>query len=245
MKSAYWTYWIILLGIFVFGVMLLINSSTNGQTQDYYMVKEVTQASMIDAVDFAYFRIYGDVRMSKEKFVENFVRRYSENISLSNNYDVEFYDIKEVPPKVTVKVSSSSSSYNIANQEHSLDTTNIVNAILEYGVIDDDDNSSSNSAKATCYLDFQPALSTELRRAAKGESSIISSSVFDSLPTALQNWAKGSDNTSKAFKQAILTSYPDLDTKTKFDLLNGKKEYEIWRIAIENKWICSKDIECA
>ena len=70
MKESYWGYGLILLGILVIGVMLLVNSSTTGTTQDYYMLKEVTQASMIDAVDYSYYRLYGDVRISKQKFIE-------------------------------------------------------------------------------------------------------------------------------------------------------------------------------
>ena len=71
MKESYWGYGLILLGILVIGVMLLVNSSTTGTTQDYYMLKEVTQASMIDAVDYSYYRLYGDIRISKQKFIEN------------------------------------------------------------------------------------------------------------------------------------------------------------------------------
>ena len=52
MKSSYWAYWLILLGVFIIGVMMLVNSATTGSTQDYYMLKEVTQASMIDAIDY-------------------------------------------------------------------------------------------------------------------------------------------------------------------------------------------------
>ena len=83
MKESYWGYGLILLGILVIGVMLLVNSSTTGTTQDYYMLKEVTQASMIDAVDYSYYRLYGDIRISKQKFIENFIRRFSANASKS------------------------------------------------------------------------------------------------------------------------------------------------------------------
>ena len=50
MKESYWGYWLILLGIFVIVIMMLINSVTTTTTQDYYLIKEVTQASMVDAV---------------------------------------------------------------------------------------------------------------------------------------------------------------------------------------------------
>lgn len=132
MKESYWGYGIIILGLFIIGVMLLVNGTTTNSTQDYYTLKEVTQASMIDAVDFAYYRLYGNVKMSERKFVESFLRRFAENSSLSNTYNVEFYDLYEVPPKVSVKVSTTSGSYNVANSQTSFDVTSTIDAILEW-----------------------------------------------------------------------------------------------------------------
>ena len=43
----------------------------NYNTQDYYNIKEVTQASMIDAVDFSYYRLYGNVKMSVSFFLKD------------------------------------------------------------------------------------------------------------------------------------------------------------------------------
>ena len=108
MKESYWGYWLILLGVFVIIVMLIIQNVTSSNTQDYYLVKEITEASMIDAVDYGYYRKYGEVRIIKEKFIENFLRRFAESANLSSTYEVSFYDIYEAPPKVSVKVSSSS-----------------------------------------------------------------------------------------------------------------------------------------
>ena len=76
MKEAYWGYWLILLGIFVIVIMMLVNSVTTTTTQDYYLIKETTEAAMIDAVDYGYYREYGELRINKEKFVENFLRRF-------------------------------------------------------------------------------------------------------------------------------------------------------------------------
>ena len=131
MKESYWGYWLILLGIFVIGVMMLVNSTTTTTTQDYYMLKEVTQASMIDAVDLSYYRLYGDVKMSEEKFVENFLRRFAENNSLSKTYTVEFYDIYEVPPKVSVKVATTTGDITIEGTTDSYAVVNKLDAVLE------------------------------------------------------------------------------------------------------------------
>ena len=60
MKESYWGYWLVMLGILVIGVMLLISSTTTGTTQDYYELKETASASVIAAVDYSDYRLYGD-----------------------------------------------------------------------------------------------------------------------------------------------------------------------------------------
>ena len=55
MKESYWGYWLIVLGIFVIVIMMLISNMTSTNTQDYYLIKEITQASMLDAVDYGYY----------------------------------------------------------------------------------------------------------------------------------------------------------------------------------------------
>ena len=133
MRESYWAYWLVLLGVFVIGVMLLVNNISTTNTQDYYNIKEVTQASMIDAVDFSYYRLYGNVKMSEAKFVENFTRRFVENVNMANTYDVKFYDLYEVPPKVSVRVSTGSRSFNIANSRNDYDVVTTINAVLDVG----------------------------------------------------------------------------------------------------------------
>ena len=51
MRESYWGYWIITLGVFVIVIMMLISNVTTTNTQDYYILKEVTEQSMVDAVD--------------------------------------------------------------------------------------------------------------------------------------------------------------------------------------------------
>lgn len=131
MKSSFWGYWLIVLGIFVTVVLLLIRSVTATNTQDYYLVKEITENAMIDAVDYAYYRDYGEVKINKEKFMECFIRRMADETSLTQSYKIEFYAIYEAPPKVSVKVSSKSSSFNIAGDSSDFDIVNKIDAILE------------------------------------------------------------------------------------------------------------------
>ena len=68
------------------------------------------------------------VRIDKEKFVESFVRRFSENVSNSRTYDIGFYDINETPPKVSVLVQSETAAS--VNGE-SLSLSNQIDVILE------------------------------------------------------------------------------------------------------------------
>lgn len=89
--------------------LLLINVLTNfstGSELDYYLVKETTDAAMEDAIDMTYLRTCGLYRIDKEKFVENFIYRFANSVDATRDYDIKFYDINEVPPKVSVKVDS-------------------------------------------------------------------------------------------------------------------------------------------
>ncbi len=134
MKESYWGYFLILLGIFVIVIMMLVNNVTTTNTQDYYLLKEVTQAAMLDAVDYGYYRNEGELRIVKEKFIENFLRRISESVNINNTYTFEFYDLYECPPKVSVKVTTKSGTYNVGGNASSFDIVNKIDAILEDGL---------------------------------------------------------------------------------------------------------------
>lgn len=130
MRESYWGYWIILLGIFVIVIMMLISNVTTTNTQDYYLIKETTEAAMVDAIDLSYYRLSGELKINKEKFVESFIRRFAENVAL-NTYTIDFYALYESPPKVSVKVTTKSASYTIASSSESFDIVNKIDAILE------------------------------------------------------------------------------------------------------------------
>ena len=131
MKNALWGYWIILLGVFIVIIMLLVQNLTTSSTQDYYLVKEITEAAMIDAVDYSYYRTYGEIKINKEKFFESFLRRFSENASSATEYTVSFYGIYEAPPKVSVEIKSKSNTFNIAGDSESFDMVERLDAIIE------------------------------------------------------------------------------------------------------------------
>ena len=131
MKNSFWGYWLILLGVFIVVIMLLVQNITTSSTQDYYLVKEITEAALIDAVDYAYYRNYSEIRINKEKFFESFLRRFAETSSLSTTYTINFYGIYEAPPKVSVEVKSVSSTFNVVGDAESFDMTERLDAILE------------------------------------------------------------------------------------------------------------------
>ena len=85
---------------------------------------------MWDAIDLGYYRYEGQVKINREKFVENFIRRFAENASLSRTYLIQIYDVNEVPPKVSIKVSSRETG-NINDDVYRFDIINKLDAILE------------------------------------------------------------------------------------------------------------------
>ena len=136
MKNAFWGYWLILLGIFVVVIMLLVQNLTTSSTQDYYLIKEITEAALVDAVDYSYYRSYGEIKINKEKFYESFLRRFAETASLSTTYTVSFYGVYEAPPKVSVEVKSKSNTFNVVGDPESFDMVERIDAIVEGNTLD-------------------------------------------------------------------------------------------------------------
>ena len=86
-------------------INVLTNYSTGGEL-DYYLVKETTDSAIEDSLDMTYYRKCGLYRMDKEKFVESFLYRFADSVDNTRTYKVGFYDINEVPPKVSIRVDS-------------------------------------------------------------------------------------------------------------------------------------------
>ncbi len=131
MKESYWGYWLILLGIFVIVVMMLIQNATTTNTQDYYQLKEVANSALYDSVDYAYYSQTGQVRIMKEIFVANFLKRFASTISLTDTYNVDFYDLYESPPKVSVKITTQSGNFIVNGENTSVDIVNSIDLIAE------------------------------------------------------------------------------------------------------------------
>lgn len=129
MNKAYLTVGIIILSILALSVINLVQNYSTGNELDYYLLKETTEAAMTDAVDSAYYRERGVMRIDKEKFVENFLLRFSSSVDNSREYDIKFYDVNEVPPKVVVEVNSMNNSFS--PDESNVKITTKLTAILE------------------------------------------------------------------------------------------------------------------
>jgi len=132
MKESMWGILVVLLGATSLLVITFFQNITNTDEHNSQLLKEVTEAAMWDAFDYASYRAYGVVRIDREKFVENFTRRYAESAQKSRTYKIDFYDVNELPPKVSVKVTSKDTGNNLLSGEATNVTlSNKIDAILE------------------------------------------------------------------------------------------------------------------
>lgn len=129
MQGSYWGYWLVVMGVAIVGLMVSVNGITATTTQDYYSLKEITEASMLESVDYAYYRDYNEVKMNKEKFMEVFVRMLAETMGATDTYEVNFYEMFEAPPKVSVEVKSNSGTNFITTGDY--DVTTRIDAIIQ------------------------------------------------------------------------------------------------------------------
>ena len=124
MKESIWMYFFMVIGILGIVLINIFGNVIMSNEQNYYLLKEITEAAMIDAVDLKAYRdgvgwdgvteenspesmhcmsgIPGTVRIIEEKFVESFVRRFASSAQLNRKYRIIINDIDECPPKVTV-----------------------------------------------------------------------------------------------------------------------------------------------
>lgn len=130
MKESFWGIFVVFLGIASIFFIVLFQNLTNTDEHNSQLLKEVTEASMWDAFDYASYRTSGEIRIDREKFVENFIRRYAESASRSREYTIKFYDINEKPPKVSLSVQSGVVGVG-GNTEMTFDLQNRIDAILE------------------------------------------------------------------------------------------------------------------
>lgn len=128
MNKGILTVGIIIMAITGLVMFNIITSWSRGDELDYYLVKETAEAAMEDAVDITFYRDSGQIRMDTEKFIENFLIRFAKGVDNTRNYEIKFYDLNEVPPKVSVKVDSINSlKYN----EDTVQISTVYDGIIE------------------------------------------------------------------------------------------------------------------
>ena len=130
MKESVWGTVILTFGVIAVIFIYFFQNITNTDQQNYNLLKETTEAAMYDSIDQVEYQKNGNIKINAEKFIENFIRRYAENASLSNTYIIEIYHISEYPPKVSLLVKSSEST-NVTGEILEFDITNRIDAILE------------------------------------------------------------------------------------------------------------------
>ncbi len=106
MNKSLWSILVIVLGVASIFFITLFQTITNTDEHNSQLLKEAAEAAMWESVDYAYYRKTGYHRIDREKFVENFIRRFGDSASRSREYKVEIVDVNETPPKVSIKVSS-------------------------------------------------------------------------------------------------------------------------------------------
>lgn len=135
MKWSFAAAGMFLLGVIGVAVIILFQKLTTSNENDYYLLKEITEAAMYDSVDFKYYRETGELKISREKFVENFTRRYTEStLFIGSKYIISFYDIMEEPPKASIIIDTEIQNYQIYGENTKADYTvgNILTGILEF-----------------------------------------------------------------------------------------------------------------
>ncbi len=130
MKESFWGVLVVVLGVVSVAFIIFFQNVTNTDEQNYILLKEITEAAMYDAVDYSEYSATGNVCINREKFVENFIRRFAESVSIGNTYQIDIYDVSECPPKVSLQVSAKLNS-NVTSEIMEFDIVNRLDAILE------------------------------------------------------------------------------------------------------------------
>ena len=131
MKESFWGYLVILMGVISIAFIFFFQRVTNTDEHNYHLLKEVTEAAMFDSVNIGVYRATGAIRIDREKFVENFIRRFAQSASLARTYEIKIYDVNETPPKVSIEVKSTEAGNVTGDEQINFDIVNRLDAILE------------------------------------------------------------------------------------------------------------------
>ncbi len=134
MKWGFYLAGMFMFGLIGFVIISLFVELTVNSDEEYYLLKEVTEASMYDAIDFAYYRSTGELKIVKEKFTESFIRRFAESTNINaDSYNIKIYNVIESPPKVSVEITTDLGERTLFNAEASeYSVYNDLDAVLEF-----------------------------------------------------------------------------------------------------------------
>lgn len=133
MKWSFYGAGMVMFGLVGLAIIVLFIQLTVNSDEEYYLLKEVTEASMVDSIDLAYYRQSGKLKIVKEKFAESFFRRFAESTNVNaNSYDIKISNIVESPPKVSVEIVSHLGERTIFKSTDDYDVYSDLDAILEY-----------------------------------------------------------------------------------------------------------------
>lgn len=134
MHESFWGTFIISVGLIIIALLFFMQKFTNTSEANYTLLKETTEAAMRDSFDLdAYINSDNNnkiIRINREAFIESFVRRFSQNASLSNTYVIEIYDVNEYPPKVSLRLKTKEGGV-VLDKDYEFDVVNQIDAILE------------------------------------------------------------------------------------------------------------------
>lgn len=162
MNSSFWGVFLFVVGLFGVAWIIFFGGTITDNERNYYSLKEITQAAIYDSIDEQVkFQGIGydgvtknnspymhcengnmdEYRINREKFVESFIRRFSDTaITNDVNYKVRIKDISECPVLVNVEIDVYEDK-SILNRlltgkkgndkERNLQVTNSIVAILE------------------------------------------------------------------------------------------------------------------
>ncbi len=133
MKWSFYNVGMIMFGLVGLVIIVLFIQLTVNSDEEYYLLKEVTEASMIDSIDVAYYRKTGNLKIVKEKFAESFFRRFAASTNVNaNSYEIKISNIIESPPKVSVEITSDLGKKTIYKNTNDYNVYSDLDAILEF-----------------------------------------------------------------------------------------------------------------
>ena len=133
MKWSFYSAGMVMFGLVGMGIIVLFIQLTVNSDEEYYLLKEVTEASMMDSIDITYYRNTGNIKIIKEKFAESFFRRFAQSTNNNaNSYQIKISNIVESPPKVSVEITSELGKSTIFKSRDDYNVYSDLDAIIEF-----------------------------------------------------------------------------------------------------------------